>query len=72
MWVLQKSHEWTRRVGSLVDLGYEVDRHMAAINAGGSETAPLSVLWTNRHTLEDVGGTAREIPGEEAFRPLKF
>lgn len=68
MWVLQKSHEWARRVGGFVNLRDEIN--LAAIDAGGSGTVPLLVFWSNRHTLEDVGGTTRVIP-EEASRPLK-
>ena len=71
MRVLQKSHEWARRVGGFVNLRDEINWHLAAMNAGGSGTVPLLVFWPNRHTLEGVGGTMRVIPEEEASRPLK-
>lgn len=35
MWILQESYEWTGRVGSFVNLGDEINWHVAAINAGG-------------------------------------
>jgi hypothetical protein len=72
VWILQKSHKWAGRLGSFADLRHKINWHMAAISTGGSETVPLSVLWPNRRTLEDVGGTMRGIPGEEASRPLKL
>lgn len=41
MWILQKSHEWTRRVGCFVNLRDEIEWHLAATNAEeGSEQVP--------------------------------